>query len=365
MSKRCVPRTAYCVQRTACCARTNPQVGCGRRRTHYAVRGTRSRGSVLLYVVWVMVLLSCFAAGVSSQAFMALGVADRLMGTVQAVTVARSAIQLAASLVAQDPTQTVDGFTDLWADNPGTWTNHRLGGGSFDLLAASRPDGSLRYGLSDEGQRLHLNTAPEEALARLAVTVAAMPEEDANALAAAIGDWRDEDDRQRPLGAEGFYYRSLRDGYDCKDGPFEQMEELLLVRGVSAERYRALEPYLTVYGSGPVNLNTAPRAVLSALGVSEIGVSGLLFYRVGEDGQEQTNDDRVLSSLGVFEAEVGPLLPAEDVARVAQLAAAGVVSTGSDAFRMTIQARSEQPPSSIQVTAVISRKGELLLWSEQ
>jgi len=54
----------------------------------------------------------------------------------------------------------------------------------------------------------------------------------------------------------------------------ESIDELLLVRGISVELYRGsperpgLARFLTVYGEGSVNVNTAPKEVLRALAPS-------------------------------------------------------------------------------------------------
>ena len=79
---------------------------------------------------------------------------------------------------------------------------------------------------------------------------------------------RDEDDDERSYGAEDAYYRSRGFQYECKDEPFENVEELLLLRGMSPDLYRDVAPHVTVFGSGQLNLNTADDAALRALGLS-------------------------------------------------------------------------------------------------
>jgi general secretion pathway protein K len=48
-----------------------------------------------------------------------------------------------------------------------------------------------------------------------------------------ILDWRDADDFYRIHGAENDYYQSLKEPYRCKNGNFDSIEELLLVRGIT------------------------------------------------------------------------------------------------------------------------------------
>ena len=54
-------------------------------------------------------------------------------------------------------------------------------------------------------------------------------------LAASIVDWRDGDSEVSPGGAESEYYLLLSDPYYCKNGPFETIEEFLLIKGASSE----------------------------------------------------------------------------------------------------------------------------------
>jgi general secretion pathway protein K len=50
-------------------------------------------------------------------------------------------------------------------------------------------------------------------------------------------DWLDPDDLHRVNGAESDYYRSLSPPYSAKNGPFDTVEELLWVRGVTSSLF--------------------------------------------------------------------------------------------------------------------------------
>ena len=54
-------------------------------------------------------------------------------------------------------------------------------------------------------------------------------------IANSILDWLDPDDSPRASGAESDYYSSLSPAYQCKNGPLDSLEELLLVKGVTAQ----------------------------------------------------------------------------------------------------------------------------------
>ena len=86
----------------------------------------------------------------------------------------------------------------------------------------------------------------------------------------AILDWVDSDDRQRKDGAEIQYYGELDRPYVTKNGPFDSLSELRLVKGITDQVFERLSPFVTVYprkpdGVTPVNINTADPVVLQAL----------------------------------------------------------------------------------------------------
>jgi len=83
------------------------------------------------------------------------------------------------------------------------------------------------FGLIDECSKLNLNTATVEMLKLLP----RMTDE----LAAAIVDWRDEDDEVTENGAESNAYQLRSPAYACKNAEFETVEELCLLIGADWE----------------------------------------------------------------------------------------------------------------------------------
>lgn len=328
--------------------------------SEFGVRNSES-GSVLVYVVWTIALLSLFAVSIASRALFSLGLTERLTEQMQSAYLARGAAQHVALTLARDATPSIDGFSDEWASNPGRFQRRQLGEGLFDVMSAA-PDGRTAYGLADEDRRINLNTAPAEMLQRLGELVG-MTEDEAVRWAAAVEDWRDEDDREQPRGAEGIYYRSLSDGYDCKNAPFEHPEELLLIRGITPELYERLKPHITTYGSGFLNLNTATPLALASLGLSQAGLDGFAAYQVGEDGVGETGDERVLVSLGSLNSELALFVPPEDIARLTLLSE--FLGVGSSEFRMTIAARLDRPSSATTVECLMNRDGQISVWEER
>ena len=119
-----------------------------------------------------------------------------------------------------------------------------------------------------------------------------------------ILDWLDADDDPRPDGAENDYYQGLEVPFECKNGPMDSIEELLLLPGITPEVFFGddedaefdllpLNELLTVHGhpEGRVNINTAPFEVLEAM-----------FAADGRDPAPSQKADEVLRRL----EEVGP-----------------------------------------------------------
>ncbi|MFT3930040.1 MAG: type II secretion system minor pseudopilin GspK [Spongiibacteraceae bacterium] len=93
----------------------------------------------------------------------------------------------------------------------------------------------------------------------------------AQALADAIADWVDADSDVRGLsGAESEYYESAEPPGRPANRMPAGISELMMVRGMTPEIYRALAPLITVWpataNAGSININTAPVELLRSLG---------------------------------------------------------------------------------------------------
>ena len=119
-------------------------------------------------------------------------------------------------------------------------TNPNLTGNFTIIAPAIDSDGFVagyRYGLEDESSRLNLNalviadTYADNGGREMLMALPGMTVD----IADAIMDWIDDDDETREFGAEFDYYQSLGSPYEPNNGPFNTVEELLLVRGVTPE----------------------------------------------------------------------------------------------------------------------------------
>jgi general secretion pathway protein K len=110
---------------------------------------------------------------------------------------------------------------------------------------------TIHISVQDEGGKINLNQAPEALLAALFNSVGVDPSR-AQSLADAVADFRDPDNLVRPQGAEEAEYRAAGLAWGPKNAPFDGVEELQQVFGMTPEIYERVAPYLTIYSLGAV-----------------------------------------------------------------------------------------------------------------
>lgn len=226
----------------------------------------------------------------------------------------------------------------------------------------------VRYGLIDEERKININTAEEEVFMRLFQNVVSLDKESAAELAYCIIDWRDKDSllEHPSYGAEDSYYKSLKYPYESKDAEYEVLEELLLVKGVNREIFDKVKDYLTVYSEGKVNINTASKEVLSALGLTNELISKILSFRYGADLEEATSDDNIFTSSSSIVAELKQFVTL-DLSEAAQLEAfisKGKLTTIPQNFMIKSTAKLNNRDITYQIIAIVGPKGEVKYWQE-
>lgn len=205
----------------------------------------RSRGIALVSVLWVIALLTVVASGLSASVRSELQVVRNTAASMQARYATESGVELAAMnlMYPQSVRWPADGSIR-----------------DVDIGTAK-----LRIATWDETGKVDLNHAPANLLANLLVTTG-VDSGEADLLVDAILDWRDTDDFRRLNGAEGTDYRVAGLDHEPRDAPFETVDELRFVLGMTEEIYAAIEPALTVYsGRSGVNASVASQQVSQAL----------------------------------------------------------------------------------------------------
>jgi general secretion pathway protein K len=202
------------------------------------------RGIAQLVVLWALVLLGTLAASFSfSMRTEALASRNGLDST-RAYFQARTGVERAVALL-----------SSVAADNV-------LG----RSITGGEGDAGYEVRVVAETGKIDMNAVTEEVLKEV-LRKGGLSQEEAEGIGDAILDWRDQDDRTRPAGAEEHEYGSLREPVMPRNARLGSIGELRYVWGVSPELFeRFLAVVFTVNGgSQGVNVNLAPVEVLRVL----------------------------------------------------------------------------------------------------
>jgi type II secretory pathway component PulK len=206
----------------------------------------------------------------------------------------------------------------------------------------------------DLGMQLNINLANADQL-KAYFSYALGDFTKADQLSQTITDWRDLDDTPQPNGEE-------RDGYIKKgllalpaNGPFRSVDDLLMVEGMTPEIFARVSNDFTTYGSGQINVNTAPVQVLRSIpGITDDIIANILNQR----------------ARGLRIASIASLVPgaaaggrggrgggAQNMANIqlAQLQQAAGTTTTQVLFSMTVRAGPQAQP--VKLTALMARAG--------
>jgi general secretion pathway protein K len=213
----------------------------------------------LVAVLWGFIVLFVIAAGFSSSVREDGLTAHRFVQESEDYYLALAGFQRGVYEVLRESSQPPQSgsplSTSMWVDGCSTGS---LGRGGYRVCVA------------DEGGRIHLNRVDEETLRRIFVHLG-IEELRRAVLVDSILDWRDDDHLHRINGAENDYYLSLSPPYTARDGPFETVEDLLWIRGMTPDLFYGSEgepglgEIFTVDSPmDRINLGTAPAGVIHA-----------------------------------------------------------------------------------------------------
>ena len=223
------------------------------------------------------------------------------------------------------------------------------------------------YGVEDEEGKININMLDAAVLSVFFQKVGEIKREVADEIAYSVVDWRDTDDSlsHPEYGAEKDYYEDLDIPYGYKNYKFESIEELLLVRGMTPEIFEKIKPFVTVYGIGVVNINTAPREVLVGLGMDDVLADNIMLFRTGPDGEQGTRDDNFFNQTGNWDAELlkHVKMTNSDITLLNQIVATGRLGINSRNFRIRSLAVIPRKRQAVEIDAIVNIDGKILSWS--
>jgi general secretion pathway protein K len=205
----------------------------------------RSAGFALLVVLWTLVLISFLVLHLTASGRTEIRIADNLVDNAVAVAAADGAISKAIFNLS----------------NPQPDQRWPLGGPPH-LLTIGHSQVAVR--LDDEAGRINPNLASPALMEALLRAVGSDPDS-ARRLAAAIADWVGSLPAPRPQEAVFADYRAAGLDYGPPGSPFETMDELARVLGMTPELLARLRSHLTLFGPAEPTAAGADPVVAAAL----------------------------------------------------------------------------------------------------
>lgn len=306
----------------------------------------RQRGAVLIFVLWVLSFLAVLAVNLGYGVRQKMIFLKRMDARSQAQHLAAGSIKMAVAILIDELQKSQFQYTAsskaFRHNNPSRFAEMRIVQGTCEIsypVGADLVSKEKRYGVIDEESKINVNTAEKAVLIRLMSGVLSLDDNSAERIAEAIYDWRQLGDSEIKGFLSDDYYSNLQFPYPKKSLPFELIDELLLVKGIDRPKYEVLRHFLTVYGNGQVNINTAPKEVILALGLDEPVADKLLALRRGPDGVDHTADDHIFNRTFDIATEVNAYqeLPQEEMRLIDRMNQRGLLTTNS--YHYTIQAQ--------------------------
>jgi general secretion pathway protein K len=296
-------------------------------------------GIALIIVLLVIVVLGILAGGFAYSMKVETTLARHATFSTDLDWAGRTGVEVAKWVLSQSmtaPQGPIGSFKREWGDLGAT--NDILA--AVDLKNYQMGDALLSIDIKDLDRKFNINVA-DEIILRQAMTLIGVDAAASSTIIGSILDWRDPDSNTHLSGAESDYYEGLDPPYFAKDGPIDDLTELLLVRGVTPAMYWGsggggvptvsnrqgsglkrsvfdeptyavgLVDLFTPISSRLVNMNTASATVLQIFpDIDENLAQAIIARRAGPDGQDGTDDDMPFRS----PAEIGTIAGMSPVA---------------------------------------------------
>lgn len=250
-----------------------------------SLRTTSRRGSVLVAVLAIILLLSFLIVRIMQEAMKDLEYRAIFSEPPEVRSFAYSMLEVALATV-QEVALIDDG--KLYAGEQG-WND------PISYAGIQIPSGwEVDISIEDIGGKIPINSVNENSDLLVQVLEEQLEFDfgTTRELVSVLQDWIDEDDNQMLNGAESEEYLRGTPEYRAANAPLQSLEELRLLRvwqdeffdndGRPNELFQQLSNLVSVENSGAVNLNSAPQEVLDALAENGNWQSDYLFDGLDE-----------------------------------------------------------------------------------
>jgi len=239
------------------------------------------KGIALFMVLWVLILLSAIATEFCFAMRTEVNMVRNFKEQTEAYYIAlaglnRAIYELLRNESSPEKKKLLTDENEEMAETSLRWRMNT------DIPPVPFAGGRFNVRIGNEAGKININTA-DEPLLKMMLNRFEIEEQEKNIIVDSIMDWRDENDLHRMNGAENDYYQSLPKPYDCKNGDFDAIEELLMVRGITPEIFfGGLKNIVTAFkddgskrgkimrrssktGASKICINAASRAMLLSL----------------------------------------------------------------------------------------------------
>ena len=287
-------------------------------------RQSKSEEAIAIVIVMVAIFVLTMMAGVLAYSMkVETTLAIHSNNEAELQWLGRSGVEYARWILAAQrscPAEQYDALTQIWATGVPSGpcsTNSALGEVEKEVHLGH---GYFTWKIGDHESKWNINVA-NEAILQQALLLMGADSGDFPQIVGAILDWIDPDDHEHVGGgAESDYYHGLQPPYEAKNGPIDDISELLLIRGITPEMYWGgvstnhggvgavfqqanqqrtsrlgtegagpaysvgFVDLFTPLSSGKLNINTASASALQLIpGVDAQRAEAIVGARVGED----------------------------------------------------------------------------------
>lgn len=201
-------------------------------------------GIAMFLVLWILTILSVIAGEFCYTVKTEVNITRNFKENTQAHYIARAGIFRAIHELVKKQDQEHIAYQNMSEDQKKKAQKWRV---NVPIPAIDFGQGYFEVHINNVSGKVNINLA-DAALLRLMLQKFELPDRQVRVIVDSIMDWRDKDSFHHLNGAENDYYESLSQPYPCRNGDFESIEELLLVRGVTRELFfNGLRDMVTVY----------------------------------------------------------------------------------------------------------------------
>jgi len=240
-------------------------------------RWCAQRGAALIVALLVVATVVILATTLSSDFLLMFRRVENQLHSEQAYGYLLGAEGVARAALLQDARQTAktDDLGEEWAKPQKFPTDYGWIGGQLEDLQG-RFNLNLLFKTDSTGTAAGQLSEQQRIFMRLLMALPLkepLAADQAEALVDAVSDWIDQDDNVTVLsGAESQYYAEADPPGRPANRNIASPSELMWVKGMTPEIYRALEPLVTVWPKtgGNININTAPALVLASINSAKV-----------------------------------------------------------------------------------------------